>query len=380
MLKKNCFVLMFIGILLISLGFFLFSFYKKEDYLVFIDTSKVSGDNIDNSSYKYYESNNSYNNYTLKTQKWNVKNLYKFLYSNTLEPLIVNDTEAFLASNDSNIRVNIVYNTDIYSYKKNLILYYKNNFNFKVSVSDIKELNFYNNDAFYFKIQAFNDNSENADNNYIENFIFAYIEDDESMMVFSYSIIDKKFSDEFLSNFVNNITVEKGKANYLYSNIQDGYINGKLIATTYIFDSIKATLSYKIDSNNFYEVEDYRNSLSSTTFKKKDNFNFLINISLSEIVDQDSFFDEYVNELKSDNSSIEQVEFLISKASYFNNEYYIVNYNYFDKNDNKFKYQVHLLNFFDNHLLYLVVCNSDSIIEENSFLEFLAFEFDTVML
>lgn len=92
------------------------------------------------------------------------------------------------------------------------------------------------------------------------------------------------------------------------------------------------------------------------------------------------FFDEYVNELKSDNSSIEQVEFLISKASYFNNEYYIVNYNYFDKNDNKFKYQVHLLNFFDNHLLYLVVCNSDSIIEENSFLEFLAFEFDTVML
>ncbi len=380
MLKKNCFVLMFIGILLISLGFFLFSFYKKEDYLVFIDTSKVSGDNIDNSSYKYYESNNSYNNYTLKTQNLNVKNLYKFLYSNTLEPLIVNDTEAFLASNDSNIRVNIVYNTDIYSYKKNLILYYKNNFNFKVSVSDIKELNFYNNDAFYFKIQAFNDNSENADNNYIENFIFAYIEDDESMMVFSYSIIDKKFSDEFLSNFVNNITVEKGKANYLYSNIQDGYINGKLIATTYIFDSIKATLSYKIDSNNFYEVEDYRNSLSSTTFKKKDNFNFLINISLSEIVDQDSFFDEYVNELKSDNSSIEQVEFLISKASYFNNEYYIVNYNYFDKNDNKFKYQVHLLNFFDNHLLYLVVCNSDSIIEENSFLEFLAFEFDTVML
>ena len=367
MLKKNCFVLMFIGILLISLGFFLFSFYKKEDYLVFIDTSKVSGDNIDNSSYKYYESNNSYNNYTLKTQNLNVKNLYKFLYSNTLEPLIVNDTEAFLASNDSNIRVNIVYNTDIYSYKKNLILYYKNNFNFKVSVSDIKELNFYNNDAFYFKIQAFNDNSENADNNYIENFIFAYIEDDESMMVFSYSIIDKKFSDEFLSNFVNNITVEKGKANYLYSNIQDGYINGKLIATTYIFDSIKATLSYKIDSNNFYEVEDYRNSLSSTTFKKKDNFNFLINISLSEIVDQDSFFDEYVNELKSDNSSIEQVEFLISKASYFNNEYYIVNYNYFDKNDNKFKYQVHLLNFFDNHLLYLVVCNSDSIIEENSF-------------
>lgn len=380
MLKKNCFVLMFIGILLISLGFFLFSFYKKEDYLVFIDTSKVSGDNIDNSSYKYYESNNSYNNYTLKTQNLNVKNLYKFLYSNTLEPLIVNDTEAFLASNDSNIRVNIVYNTDIYSYKKNLILYYKNNFNFKVSVSDIKELNFYNNDAFYFKIQAFNDNSENADNNYIENFIFAYIEDDESMMVFSYSIIDKKFSDEFLSNFVNNITVEKGKANYLYSNIQDGYINGKLIATTYIFDSIKATLSYKIDSNNFYEVEDYHNSLSSTTFKKKDNFNFLINISLSEIVDQDSFFDEYVNELKSDNSSIEQVEFLISKASYFNNEYYIVNYNYFDKNDNKFKYQVHLLNFFDNHLLYLVVCNSDSIIEENSFLEFLAFEFDTVML
>lgn len=380
MLKKNCFVLMFIGILLISLGFFLFSFYKKEDYLVFIDTSKVSGDNIDNSSYKYYESNNSYNNYTLKTQNLNVKNLYKFLYSNTLEPLIVNDTEAFLASNDSNIRVNIVYNTDIYSYKKNLILYYKNNFNFKVSVSDIKELNFYNNDAFYFKIQAFNDNSENADNNYIENFIFAYIEDDESMMVFSYSIIDKKFSDEFLSNFVNNITVEKGKANYLYSNIQDGYINGKLIATTYIFDSIKATLSYKIDSNNFYEVEDYRNSLSSTTFKKKDNFNFLINISLSEIVDQDSFFDEYVNELKSDNSSIEQVEFLISKASYFNNEYYIVNYNYFDKNDNKFKYQVHLLNFFDNHLLYLVVCNSDSIIEENSFLEFLTFEFDTVML
>lgn len=380
MLKKNCFVLMFIGILLISLGFFLFSFYKKEDYLVFIDTSKVSGDNIDNSSYKYYESNNSYNNYTLKTQNLNVKNLYKFLYSNTLEPLIVNDTEAFLASNDSNIRVNIVYNTDIYSYKKNLILYYKNNFNFKVSVSDIKELNFYNNDAFYFKIQAFNDNSENADNNYIENFIFAYIEDDESMMVFSYSIIDKKFSDEFLSNFVNNITVEKGKANYLYSNIQDGYINGKLIATTYIFDSIKAILSYKIDSNNFYEVEDYRNSLSSTTFKKKDNFNFLINISLSEIVDQDSFFDEYVNDLKSDNSSIEQVEFLISKASYFNNEYYIVNYNYFDKNDNKFKYQVHLLNFFDNHLLYLVVCNSDSIIEENSFLELLAFEFDTVML
>ena len=147
MLKKNCFVLMFIGILLISLGFFLFSFYKKEDYLVFIDTSKVSGDNIDNSSYKYYESNNSYNNYTLKTQNLNVKNLYKFLYSNTLEPLIVNDTEAFLASNDSNIRVNIVYNTDIYSYKKNLILYYKNNFNFKVSVSDIKELNFYNNDV-----------------------------------------------------------------------------------------------------------------------------------------------------------------------------------------------------------------------------------------
>lgn len=343
-----------------------------------IDTTNMEGDSIDTSNildYAIEEYSEGYvNDNDLKT-----KNKYIFAMPSSAKVLFQQTGNYKIVEiDDGTITANVMLNTTVEELFKNKIDDYDKTQYEKVrTFKSNTNINYDDFEISYSKISAL-DSYETEDGltsqEYYEEFNIYLIEKDNKIIMISYRIVDKKFTDELLSELVNKIKLEKGKANYLYSHIEGNNIVGTLNSIDP--DEYKQyKLSYSIPKDKYYEKEDANNTESSTNFSSL-NEDTIINIKLVN-GDLYRYFDSYVESVKMgydyDNSITRVDSFLTDSTTYNEKEYRRILIEYTDVANNTKHYVVSLIYKIEEHMYYVVTIDSNKNALEEYIDDFLNF-------
>lgn len=343
-----------------------------------IDTTNMEGDSIDTSNildYAIEEYSEGYvNDNDLKT-----KNKYIFAMPSSAKVLFQQTGNYKIVEiDDGTITANVMLNTTVEELFKNKIDDYDKTQYEKVrTFKSNTNINYDDFEISYSKISAL-DSYETEDGltsqEYYEEFNIYLIEKDNKIIMISYRIVDKKFTDELLSELVNKIKLEKGKANYLYSHIEGNNIVGTLNSIDP--DEYKQyKLSYSIPKDKYYEKEDANNTESSTNFSSL-NEDTIINIKLVN-GDLYMYFDSYVESVKMgydyDNSITRVDSFLTDSTTYNEKEYRRILIEYTDVANNTKHYVVSLIYKIEEHMYYVVTIDSNKNALEEYIDDFLNF-------
>ncbi len=384
---KSKYIFIILGVVMIAAGTFLLSNENKNNHgndnesleSIKIDTTNMEGDNIDTSNILDYAIENYSEGY-INDSDLKSKNKYLFAIPSSakilFQPSSYNKT---FSIGDGIITANIVENTTV----ENLItskieeydkLQYEKVQTFKSPTS----INFSGFEISYFKISALNSYKTENDvtlQDYYDEFNLYIKEKDNKIIVISYKVINKKFTDELLSSLIKKIKIENGNANYLYSKISGDSIIGTLES----IDPVKYKeykVSYSIPKDKYYEKEDTNNTELSVNFASLTediNINFkLINGNL------DNSFEEYANSIKdmyNYDSKVTRVDsFLTDSVIYSEKEYRRILMEYTDVvNDNTKHYFALLVYKIEDYMYYAVTIDSNEEILEENINDFLSF-------
>ena len=376
MLKKNK-LLIILGTVCVVLGIYIFLVSNDgkdiDKYKIKVNTSNKTGDIIDISNYDYYSPSKKHQKIHFRSMNVDVKNSYTLNITEDFDKFWENDVSNAYSVNGMTFNAYCILEDDIESYKKSLIQHYYDT-NDKVNYSSSEEKIYISDvEIEYLKINASRwivRDDETEGDYYTETFIVLIKESDDSLCSMTYSINNEKFSDKFLTEFINQLVIEKNTANYLYSKIEGENIIGTL--TNEISNNNINSLSYKIPSNKYKEIEDSRNLVSSTTFSLMEDEFVKVNISLNSINKSDNFVNDYIEGIKLEHTSnnINLNEIVWNETSYGEDECYEFDFNYYDE-FSKLNYGKRVVFELENNSYYIISVNSNSIIDKNIILDFL---------
>lgn len=284
---------------------------KPQYEISFLD---IVGDEIDVESqgYQYYKIdklNKSYiNDYNITT-----KNKYIFGYLDNL--ICIEDDFYKKEFGSTNFNIQAGYFNDFFSLE-NLLdkvkTEYKNDGYTKMNYSLGNPIIIDENKVSYIKFVAAKENNTLNGENYVEKYkeeFYIYIETIDNVVTIRYKLNNYKFDIETLNQIINSISIEKNKASYLVSKVENQEISGKLTA----IDSKNniSNLFYNFSTDKCHEIDSISNGSSSVSFSTSDKkMTFTIKI-LNVIYDkthyQDlySYYKEYLENLYTKNNNIE---------------------------------------------------------------------------
>jgi len=371
--KKISVIFILIGIILILFGITLFDKEKKEiskEEKIMVDTNEIVGIKIENEKYPYYE-NLEFEYSYVKDLNLNRKNKYVFPYPKTAKSTYHSEFYRIFKNDDMIITAEINWNLEINDYiekiKEEYSTYSYGIFNYS-KINEIKTSEY---TAKYFKIQAYSDlekiEGKFGNNNYIENFIIM-IEVEESTIVFSYISLSKKMSDEFLSQVINKIEINKNMANYLSTTNKDGYLSGNLEIMDIYQNSKIYKMNYKINAEKFYEVEDFRNDYNQIMLYTKDDSIFTsMSLMQSNLNDIDSVINEY---LKNYYMLYELTNYKEEELSINNHNYKVLSFNPIADFQKEVAYYKQFFEKIDDNLYVIISCSSEQEINTEEIIKY----------
>ncbi len=334
------YVLFFLGLILILGGFLKFfsknNLTEKSNNIV-VDTRNMTGDEIDFSQIEEITFNNL-KSIAVKIQNLSKKPLLTLKYPNTIVSEFINDDNVRLSGNNMTIEAKNLYGIDMKSNVELSISHHEEAGN-KKRILYSSEENFVNGYKLeYARIQALNDSGEAKI--YYDEFQI-YIETDENVIFFiSFQLYNRKFTDDILNRFINEIKIENNKSNYLYSKNEKNqltysfkvdYNEGIKTGTKYV--------TYFLPSDKYLEIETENNNSHLNTFRSIDK---KINVTLSiegineEIIKNTVF--KGIEDIYKENKNYELNKFDVSNIALNNFEFLTLFYDYKDTTDLKNEY------------------------------------------
>lgn len=378
---KNIFAI--IGMLFIILGLLSLSIYKKyeKDFIEEngivkkISTSGMIGEDIDNSKYPFYKNSDKYNETYIKGCDTDLKNKYIFYYPNDLNEDSLNDKEKHIVGKDIYIDTLFVDDYTIESYKKDFfdqldtedILLQVYDHNDKIDISSY--------DAYYYKVNYLKkimDENGNSQDYYVEKFVIQIQESENSLLTIIITSTNVKLSDEFLTQFVNRIKIEKNAASYSYGTIVDDKIKGSIKQKNNINNN-EYVIKYELPTNKYKELPLYDNNIFKTRFiedKSSDYFDI-------EIVSDNSsnFLEEYKDLLSLQYSNSVPNKLGINETIYDGVTYRKISFSYFDELDNLTYKKLYLIRELENGVYYIVTYTTLGDISDETIKDFLKIDF-----
>jgi len=349
---------------------------------IIVNTEIKTGDKINNEQYEVHKIGKKYEEYYFRNRNINLKNQYLILYPNKLTKKNISDANLIISNGYININGLCSQSKSFEEYEEKIISKYENQEDIKYNVSIANEINKINGiNVKYLKIETLEksilDDGTTQDF-YSEKFIVLLKESDTSICEISYLIYEQKFTDEMLTDFINNIKVKKNKANFLYTNIKNNNIEGTLTQRDLRNLNKKYMISYNIPSKNYKEIESDQNDIYSHTFTQK-NTNLKVNVSLETILSTEKFIEDYMEYLKEEinikkNLSVKEIVYNIN--IYNNREYYEIDLLYFDNIDNLNITSKYFITKLEENIYYII--KIENITGAYDISEFFSFEFKKI--
>lgn len=284
---------------------------KQQYELSFLD---IVGDeiNVEDEGYQYYKIdklNKSYiNDYNITT-----KNKYSFGYLDSL--ICIEDDFYKKEFGSTNFTIQAGYYNDFFSLE-NLLekvkTEYKNDGYTKINYSLGNPIIIDEYKVSYIKFVAAKENNTFNSENYVEKYkeeFYIYIETIDNVVTIRYKLNNYKFDIETLNQIINSISIEKNKASYLVSKVENQEISGKLTA----IDSKNniSNLFYNFSTDKCHEIDSISNGSSSVSFSTSDK-KMIFTIKMLNVIydkthyqDLYSYYKEYLENLYTKNNNIE---------------------------------------------------------------------------
>ena len=376
-------ILIVLGIIFIWVGVVI-SFSKPEEEKtketipkIVVNTKIKKGDEIQNEQYKIHLITSKYEKYSFRNRNINSKNKYTIMYPNKLNQKTISDADLIIGNGNISIKGLCSASNSFEEYEEKLVKEYENKEDTKYNVSISNEINKIEDfDVKYLKIETLEKSITDDDkivDFYSEKFIVLIKESNTSICEISYLIYEQKFTDEMLTNFINNIKINKNKANFLYTKVIDNKIEGTLSQKNIREASKKYNLSYQLESDKYKEIEHDQNDIYSHTFEKK-NTNLKINLSLVSLLSTETFIEDYISFIKEEinlkeDLTIKNISYNLK--TYNNREYYEIDLLYFDIEENLNINSKYLITKLDENIYYIIKLEDTKTIEIiNDFFEF----------
>lgn len=376
-------ILIVLGIIFIWVGVVI-SFSKPEEEKtketipkIVVNTKIKKGDEIQNEQYKIHLITSKYEKYSFRNRNINSKNKYTIMYPNKLNQKTISDADLIIGNGNISIKGLCSASNSFEEYEEKLVKEYENKEDTKYNVSISNEINKIEDfDVKYLKIETLEKSITDDDkivDFYSEKFIVLIKESNTSICEISYLIYEQKFTDEMLTNFINNIKINNNKANFLYTKVIDNKIEGTLSQKNIREASKKYNLSYQLESDKYKEIEHDQNDIYSHTFEKK-NTNLKINLSLVSLLSTETFIEDYISFIKEEinlkeDLTIKNISYNLK--TYNNREYYEIDLLYFDIEENLNINSKYLITKLDENIYYIIKLEDTKTIEIiNDFFEF----------
>ncbi len=345
-----------------------------------IDTSNMSGDEIEELDLEYYKIDNDNESY-INDDDIETKNKYIFSLGTSFEKIMELDSYSKIFTKyDEIIKSYIIRDSSVSELMDDTIEQYVESGFSKIRTYKSKEdILISNVPTSYFKINALNTNisseSGMVNNYYCEEFVLYLKEDNNKIIVISYKIINKKFTDELLTELVDKIKIEYGKATYLRSQIKDNEIVGTLTAIEPITDK-KYSISYKLPHDNYQEIESPKSNASKVLFSaNQDKSSINMEMVTTNIENGLTQYTDRIKRQYDYAGSITKVEKIENDLVTYNDIEYIrvmMEYNNIENNE-KHNY-ISLIYKIEDYMYYVITIDSNKEILDEDIEELLNFE------
>lgn len=328
MISKLKYIFVIVGLIFIFAGGVLFFASNPKDKekdipnekdKIIVNTSVTDGDDIDSSMYSVYDFGKNFVETTISNSEIYTKSQYVFSYPNSFENVEITDKLLYLKNENSSLIVDYLKEVSLYDFKDFWIKdkkYEKYNIAYStenIYISDIP--------VKYFKISSLDLNGL-----YQEEFLVVFEDSQFGLVCVSFLIDSSKFSDEFLTDFINSFKVIKSDEDFFGPGSKDGFLIGTLKVVGYNNENVYYNLNYKISEEKYSVVKSESNSNSSVLFSSNTMFDLFAEINLMYSDNDSNFYNIYLSNLKKRYESIsdyyEVKEIKDSIQNYNGREYY----------------------------------------------------------
>lgn len=378
--RKIVFFVIILGILFILLGLIDIFINNSKDkniqnnYVV-INTKDKTGDNIDNSKYVIHYNFDLEKSY-IKDNDISRKNVYNFYYPKELKQSYLTEYSRIYENNSMRVSAQIISERTIDEYEEYIIDLYRDNYD-KLALFQSKDnINISGYQAEYLKLEALKEITD-SDPIYVECFVLIIKISDSDFFALEYKVNFGVIKDELLTELVNRITIEENNAKYLYSNIEENKIVGVLQQNRLNQYDTGYKLFYTLNSEKYKEIEDARNTISTTTFETTDG-KATINIQLleEETVNIFDLLKTYIMLDYYEDDSYVTSNLKETKITLNDKEYFAYEFTYSENNSTDKKYFLQIVDRIDENYIYLVTINSNQNINNDMYEEFLNYKIE----
>lgn len=331
---------------------------NNENKTIKVDTTKIKGDEIANSNYEVYTYEKEFISEYVKSHNINTKNKISFPIFSDMTAYDIDFTEFSkgFVINDINISATII-ETDksLEEYINEIVSGYSTDGGqLNYSSSSVIEIN--NTKIVYAKLECLFVDEETNQKYYNEYFYILVSSAEDEMAVIKYDIIDKRFSDEFLTKIINQIKVEKSSAKYLISSNTDNKLIGTLTQSKLDGTMTEYKVTYNISSEKYKEVENGKNTINYTTFTSTENKNLDITLELRTSAEEDikEMMETYINE------NYKITDYKVSDIVFKNEDYTRISFSYTLENEKRYK-QLYINQIDDNAAFIITIDSNDNI-------------------
>ena len=382
--KKVKYIFIGLGLALIILGLSLLLMTgeqtnnKENSNGIEIDISQddMQGDKIDNQKYQLYEGYIENAETYINSSNMLQKNRYTFTYPTFLINTKLDDKHKSLYSDNISIEVFTVDHGNIEDCKKNLIESHDNDDTLLQTYDHKEKISISGFDAYYLKInyleKIINEEGKKQ-NNYNEKFIILIQESANSIVVMTITTTDLKLSNKVISDFINNIKIEKEVAIYTYGVINDTVVQGSIKQKRRFSDETHS-INYELSSNDYQEMPITENNIYRTKFESR-NVNAYIDIEIH--IDEDlNFMDNYIDGIKTKYSNNSETDFELKTVNYNDISYSKIDFEYYDSIDKVTNKKLYLIREVSKDIYYTVEFTSKDEASEDMINDFLNVKYE----
>lgn len=335
---------------------------KEENKKIVVDTSKITGDQIDNTNYDLFDDST-----TLKKVKIRDKNVqYTFLSPKETYEYYLDDYSKHLQSKHLYVEAYTISQFEFDQFNQALKNRFEDNYNkFNYSYNDKIKINNYN--AMYIKHTAYSENMEINDENrklaYEEKFaIVVDLEDNYFILIYNYKY--RKTNDDMLSELINGIEISKKIDIPVNNEVKDDYIEGIIKQNKNNEYEHGYEVSYKASSEEFKIDEYKRNNISSTYLINNDQ-TILLSYELFMTYDNDAK-PEIIYQIKEKNKNNEIINHQETEKTYEDKTLIKISFSYNDKISETTKYYIGFIEKIENNFAILTSVVSENELDDNT--------------
>ena len=335
---------------------------KEENKKIVVDTSKITGDQIDNTNYDLFDDST-----TLKEVKMRDKNVqYTFLSPKETYEYYLDDYSKHLQSKHLFVEAYTISQFEFEQFNQELKNRFEDNYNkFNYSYNDKIKINNYN--AMYIKHTAYSENMEINDENrklaYEEKFaIVVDLEDNYFILIYNYRY--RKTNDDMLSELINGIEISKKIDIPVNNEVKNDYIEGIIKQNKNNEYEHGYEVSYKASSEEFKIDEYKRNNISSTYLINNDQ-TILLSYELFMTYDNDAKT-EIIYQIKEKNKNNEIINYQETEKTYEDKTLIKISFSYNDKISETTKHYIGFIEKIENNFAILTSVVSENELDDNT--------------